>query len=282
MKPGIYQMTDEEYFAVEAASNSGLSTMLRSPAHWVTEQAAEKEETQLMTDGKSYHCAILEPELFMEKHAVLPEDAPKRPTKAQINAKKPTDEAVFRMNWWQTWDEASGNKIDVTKEKAAEFLEVGCMVRQHPELSIFFDNGVSERAVFANDPVTGMLCKCKPDYMSKLKEFKIVLEFKSTEDARKEAFRRIAHRFQYYKAAAFYQDVMEWSIGRPDLYLFVVFERDPPYGIKVYEVPPADLARGQRQYREALDLLAHCKETDTWPAYDTTIETLEYPTWDKE
>jgi hypothetical protein len=282
MKPGIYEMADEAYFADPATSNSDLKLLRRSAEHFKYLKAHPKERTPAMQAGSSLHCAILEPDNFMKRHAVIPDNAPRKPTTAQRNSAKPTPDAQERMQYWDQWELMNQGKLIVTPEKAAEYMEIGGLIRNHPELSVFFDSGKAEHAVFGEDPETGLMCKCKPDYLTRIKDYKICIEVKSCEDARNHAFQRTAYNFQYFTAAAFYQDVMSWSIGAPDAYLIVAFERDPPYGMKIYEVSEESIERGREQYRESLALMKQCMEDDHWPIYDTDIELLELPHWAKE
>jgi hypothetical protein len=281
MEPGIYDISDEQYFGVKAASNSGLKLIrTRSPGHFIHQQRNPKDPTPDMLAGISWHCAILEPESFMDRHAIVPENAPRKPTAPQIKAYKagkPTEKGEVSCRYWEQWGAMNDGKTIIDTETAAEYLEIGNAIRNHPELSAYFDNGKSEQAVFAHDPKTGVLCKCKPDYLTCLKGYNICLELKSTEDATSKRFQRTALNFGYFQAAAFYQDVMEWAIGRPDLYLIVAFEREAPYGVKVYEVTPEALRRGTEEYRAALNIYHECLMTDNWPLYDTDIEILEYP-----
>jgi len=279
MKPGIYEMEDEAYFADPAVSNSDLKLLRRSPAHFKYLKDNPKETTPAMAAGKSLHCAILEPERFMERHAIIPDNAPKKPTTAQRNSANPTEAAQQRIQYWDQWDMMNQGKLLITPEKAAEYLEIGGIVRNHPELSVFFDSGKAEHAVFGEDPETGILCKCKPDYLTRFDDFKVCLEIKSCEDSRPKPFQRTAYNFEYFTAAAFYQDVMEWSIGRPDLYLIVAFERDPPYGIQIYEVPDEAIERGRDWYDQSLSLYKQCLEDDNWPCYPLDIEVLDLPPW---
>jgi exodeoxyribonuclease VIII len=282
VKPGIYNITDEEYFAVEAASNSGLKAVGRSPAHFKYQQENPTPPSPQMLEGLSIHCATLEPDQFTARHAIIPDNAPRKPTIAQINSKKPSEKALESMQFWEQWDLLNKSKLVVTTEDAAKYLEIGKLIRTHPELSVFFEKGKAEQAVFATDPNTGVLCKCKPDFLTEVKGYKICLELKTAPDARPVAFRRDAFKFGYFTAAAFYQDVMGWSIGRPDLYLFIVIERDPPYGIKTYEPTAESIFRGTDLYRANLDLYAYCMKTGEWPNYDVAVEPLDMPGWDRD
>lgn len=281
-QPGIHDMPDEEYFALEAANNSGLKDMTRSPAHFQHRKKNPKPESPQMKAGKCLHTAILEPEKFLDRYAILPPSAPLPPTEKMRANPKPTPEIYERIDFWDNWELLNANKEIIKGENAGEYLEIGNLIRNHPELALFFESGKAEQVILANDPQTGVLCKCKPDHMTRVSGSNIVIELKSTDDCRPDAFTRTAYNFGYFQASAFYQDVMSWSIGAPDLYLIVAFEREAPYGIKIYEVAEDDVERGRRQYRSALDLYAYCLETNEWPLYNTTIELLEMPYWAKE
>ena len=283
MKPGIYAMSDKDYFAAEAINNSGLKAMLVSPAHFKWQQDHPKEATKDMLAGSACHCAILEPDQFMSRYAVLPDNAPARPTPQMLAAKKPSESSQQRIQFWQTFEAQNADKEILTNEQAAEFMHIGQTIRDHPELKRFFEAGKAEQAVFGIDPETELLCKCKPDYLTVVGKYKVMLEMKSTDDARPGPFQRKAMNFGYFQAAAFYPDVMEWAgLGAPDLYLIVAFERDPPYGVKIYEVPDEAKDYGRRQYRAALNLYKHCLDMGEWPNYDTTIEILELPRWARD
>jgi len=283
MKPGIHQIPDAEYFAAEAINNSALKDILVSPAHYKWRKDNPKEPTPAMLSGSACHCAILEPDQFMSRYAVLPDNAPARPTPQMLGAKNPSESSAQRIQFWNTFEAQSAGREIISNEQAAEFMHIGTTIRNHPELAVMFNGGMAERAVFAHDPVTGLLCKCKPDYLNQVGKYKVMLEMKSTDDARPHMFQRIAMNFGYFQASAFYCDVMEWAgLGRPDLYLIVAFERNAPYGVKIYEVPEEAREYGERQYRAALNLYKHCLDTGEWPNYDTTIERLELPTWARE
>jgi exodeoxyribonuclease VIII len=280
-------MPDEKYFADPAVSNSDLKKVARSPAHFKEYKQNPPEPTKAMAAGSAGHCAILEPEEFSNRYSILPDNAPAKPTDAMLKAfekgSKQQQSSLDRIQFWSTFQRQSEGKLIISNEDAAKYLHIGGLIRNHPELSVFFESGLAERAIFAKDPVTGILCKCKPDYLTKVRDYKVMIEVKSTEDARPDAFTRTAYNFGYFQAAAWYTSLMDWAgLGAPDLYLIVVYERDPPHGIKIYEVPPEAMEFGERRYRQALDLYAYCKDMGEWPNYDTTVESLRLPNWAKD
>jgi len=284
LEPGVYQMPDEHYFALDAVSNSDLKQVIRSPAHYraYKDNPEEQKDTPDMFMGRALHCTVLEPEEFFNRYAILPATAPNKPTKAQLNAKNPAEKSVEAITFWHEFKEKAGDKDILTAIQADEYLKIGEIIRNHPELKNLLSGGMAERVVIAEDPVTGELCRCKTDYAVKLGDLRVIIDLKSAEDARPEAFQRNAYKYGYFNQAPFYSDIWEWAGYPIDLWIFAVFEKTAPYAVKLYEVLPDDMERGRAVYRMALNTFAECKATNTWPSYSTEIEQLYYPSWAKD
>ena len=279
-KPGIYPLSDEAYFAAEGINASGLKDILRSPAYFKERKENPKEPSWQMIDGTAMHCTALQPEEYEKRYVVLPDNAPLKPTEKMINDPNPKPEIASRVQFWNVFEKSAEGKIIVTQEKDQLYRRVGDMVQSHDELASILANGKAEQAIFAVDPVTKKTCKCKPDFLAEVGGYKIMLEFKTTDDARPDAFQRTAYNFGYYTSAAYYCDIMDWAgLTRPDVYFIVAAERDAPHGLKIYEVSEEALEYGERQYRKALNLYSYCTDMQEWPNYDTTIELLTLPGW---
>ncbi len=281
LEPGVYQLPDKQYFALDAVSNSDLKQMARSPAHYraYKDDPDRQKDSPAMLSGRVLHCAILEPEEFHNRHIIIPPDAPKKPTKAQINAPKPTPKAAASIEYWNKFE---GSEKDIlTTAQADNFLHIAETVRHHPELKNYLHGGMAERVVIARDPDTGVLCRCKTDYAVKIADKRVILDLKSAEDARQAAFGKAAFNYGYFTQAAYYTDIWKWAGYPIDLWLFPVFEKEPPYAVKLYEILPEDMDRGREEYRKSLNTFAECQKSNEWPAYDTDISVLRYPAWAK-
>jgi hypothetical protein len=57
-------------------------------------------------------------------------------------------------------------------------------------------------------------------------------------------------------------------------------EKGPPYAVAVYEADADFLRRGERDFRKAVQLLAECRRTGEWPAYQRDeVELIGLPPW---
>jgi len=283
VRPGAYKMPDHQYFASPGVSNSDLKLIARSPAHYQWAKANPKPDSDSQIAGRALHAAILEPDVFKERYAIVPADAPNKPTISQINAKNPSAKSIEAIEWWGRFEEASQGKEIISTAKYDEWMRTGEYVRQHPELRALIDIGIKEEAVFGYDPETGMLCRAKMDLRAQTASGLVLCDLKSSEDARPKAFQRAAFNYGYFSQGALYTDIHDWAgLGTVDIFINAVFERDPPHAVKLYEIPASQLERGRAEYRKALNTYADCIASNIWPAYNTDIEVLIYPPWAKE
>jgi len=279
--PGL---SNEQYHAAPGVSNSGLGLVERSPAHYYAKyldpNREPEEPTPAMRAGTALHTAILEPDTFAVRYVVVPQDAPRRPSVTQLNAKNPSADTVFAINWWAHFDAENAGREIITADEYERFMRCAAAVHAHPTIAYLIGKGVAEQSVFAVDPETGVIVKTRPDYLAKVDSATVYLDFKSTDDARPDAFARSCHNYGYNRQVALGEDALEWSgVGRPDATFLIPFERDNPHGVMVYE-PDADFrAIGRARYRRPLNTYAECLATNRWPCYPETVTPLSLPKW---
>ena len=111
----------EEYCTIPALNASTLKSP--TPAHMLHNltEDEDEEEKQHFKIGRLVHLASLEPDRFHESIAKIPEDAPKKPTKAQINAKKPSLDTLQSIQFWTHFNETNAGR---TMLKADELDQV--------------------------------------------------------------------------------------------------------------------------------------------------------------
>lgn len=266
MKPGIYTHLDgDAYHAAPGISNSGLGIIAeKTPAHYKASRDQSPVETPVKASGKRLHCAILEPHEFERIYVPIPK------IDRRTNAGKAEQAA---------WDAANAGKLPINPDEREQVLRIRDTLHADRCVSELLSGDRKERSIFAKDPETGVLVKCRPDNDSFITAYRNLVDIKSTEDASPENFMWSAYHYGYFRQAAFYLDVCEWegSEPPPEKFFFIAFEKQPPYGFVVYEASPRFLARGREAYRMALNTYAECLESGIWPCYEPGVHSIDLP-----
>jgi hypothetical protein len=278
-------LPEADYRADPAVANSDLKYMRRSAAHFYDARLDPDREPEVDTtakiEGRALHCAILEPHTFGQRFYFVDEGMP-RDLRHLRNAKSPSPDTVAAIKAWDDFEARNAGKQIIARSSTVKVQKAAQRIRQHPELMAYLRTGAAEESIFARDPVTGVPVKIRTDWRTTIDGLRIVLDFKSCEDARPEAFSRDAEKYGYFQGGAWYCDVHEWAgLGKVDLYLLVAFEKTGP-GVMIYELQDSELDAGRRAYRPALDLYAHCMAVGEWPSYSTDITPLRRPAWAKD
>jgi hypothetical protein len=235
-----------------------------------------REETPAMMIGTAIHAAVLEPDKFAADYVVLPDDRPRRPTSIQLNAKKPSDETLAAIDWWDRFTEANTGRVVITGEDYAACQAIAAQVRTHPAARALFRDGKAEQSAFWIDPETKVLCKARPDWMMP----GAILDVKSTENASLSAFQRSVVSWRYHVQAAWYLDGLAQATGeRVEAFIFCCFEKKPPYAAAFYYADADMIELGRREYRQALRVYADCLSADKWPGYTNEILPISLPVW---
>jgi exodeoxyribonuclease VIII len=150
-------------------------------------------------------------------------------------------------------------------------------VRRHPLASRMIRDGVSELTLKWTDQETGLTCKSRLDYY--VESLGMIVDAKSCLDARWEPFRRDMIKHGYEIQDALYRSAALTLGLRVQHFVFLAVEKTPPYAVATYTLDANGIASGYSKARAAIDTLAHCVKTKTWPGYDVGIQTIDWPTW---
>jgi exodeoxyribonuclease VIII len=127
-------------------SASGMRHLARSPWHF--RNRVEIESTKAMLNGSLAHCAQLEPGALSARYVVVPDEAPKRPTKAQWGAAKPSPASVAQMEWWTGFLKTCGERIVVDAGDYAVTQQQLVALQLDPDIAKLFAKGSGEVSVF--------------------------------------------------------------------------------------------------------------------------------------
>jgi len=278
----VYDLDIKKYHSGAGISKTGLSDLQRSPfmywaKHLNPDRPADKERAGQL-EGNLAHCAILEPDQFNKRYAIIPEDAPNRPTSRQINAKEPSTATLIAISYWKQFNADHNNATIITPAQYETAMRQGDSVRSQPQAKELLDNGQPEISAYWIDPDTGVLCRCRPDWVSQVGGGVILPDVKTCSDASPEDFARQVARKGYHMQAAYYTDGYG-AAAKTLVHAFVFFavEDQYPWASCAMTLDPDGEALGRATYQSLLQTYARCQETNTWPSYSDAIELISLP-----
>ncbi|MDX2458705.1 MAG: PD-(D/E)XK nuclease-like domain-containing protein, partial [Gammaproteobacteria bacterium] len=258
-EPGIYDVPADLYHADPCAEPSigagGLHTLITDcPAlYWhasALNPLRPAFDTKAYLFGRAAHLLLLEPQRFFAGVKILPHGfrANSDAGKAVLGAARRVGQMVLKM---------------------AEFEVLVAMktaVMAHDFAGMAFLDGQPERTLVWRDTETGVLLRCRPDFLPA--NGRHIPDYKTAASARPDRFVRDAYAFGYHMRAAHYLDGIAAVTGTaPDSYFFVVQEKTPPYLVTCVTLDSAAIDWGRIQNRKAIHLFADCLAADRWPGY---------------
>lgn len=269
MEPGIYfDIPNEKYHAGPGISNSGLADILQSPFHyWSRHLDPNRPEREVLSgqeDGTLTHCGILEPDQLLERYVVGPD----------INKNRKD---------WKEFCALHPDKIAIKPDQYTRTIRQREAVWAIPDIAEALSNGRPEVSAYWEDPETGVLCRCRPDFVHNAGAGDILIDVKTFTDARPEEFARQCARKDYHRQAKYYSDGYAIASGRPVLgFIFLAVETAWPFSAHATMLDEDSIEAGRAQYRTALDIYADCLAKDQWPGYPQTIDIMRLPPWKME
>jgi exodeoxyribonuclease VIII len=254
MKPGIYtadQISNAEYHAGPGISCTGLKKIAVSPAHF---KYGEFKQTAAMAMGSATHSAILEPDSFAKQYVTLPDGKDRRSTE------------------YKALCAANGTDNVLVSADASQISAMQSAVRANPVANkwLYQEQGRNELSVYAKDPETGILVRCRFD---RLLDRRFSPDLKTTTDASPRGFSNAIAKYGYAFQAAFYLDTYYWATGDVlDGFGFIAVESKAPHNVMCYRLDDESIAVGREQYRSALNIYANCLESGVWDGYDGASE----------
>jgi hypothetical protein len=146
-----------------------------------------------------------------------------------------------------------------------------------PIVADILASGVAEASAFWEDPYTGVLCRCRPDYAA---DCGVLLDVKTVGNSDPEDFRLQAARMRYDVQDAFYSEGYGIASGSPvKRFAFLTVETSYPYFAAVHELRPESKAAGAEKARAALNTYAECLRSNEWPNYGSESHQIQMPAW---
>lgn len=250
--------------------SSHVDELLRSPGHYLTMLTSPQKDSEALRFGRLFHYLLLEcanPTNELDRYWFKPPEVDLRTKvgKEWVAQKDPSlrlDENDFHN--------LKGMLKSVDSD---EFLK-GVLLSPYTqtELPLAWQN--SEYDI----PCTGKADLVYfPPLEENLDDDCLIIDFKTTDDARKHSVASSIKRYLYHCQAAMYCDgvTQKYCLDKEPRYMIVAVEKQPPYGLQKYELSSATLEKGREIYWQVASIYATCLRNNDWPIYEAKIEVLD-------
>ncbi len=239
----IEDMPNSEYHAHEGMSKTKLDLFAKDPAalEWAKNCPVDSVKMEALNFGDAMHAICLEPARLKSDFAVMPE------IDGRTNAGK-ADKAAFMA--------ANADKQILTFDEHKKLNLMFESVMAHPFARRLIEaDGLAESSYFWTDPVTGLLCKCRPD--KNIKGTRYLVDIKTT-DTIANFERYSVEDYRYHVQAPWYLDGVN-AVGGDDEkteFIFLVVQKTIELGrypVRCVVLPEEAVIYGRKLYRKNLN-----------------------------
>lgn len=281
-------------------------------------EAAEREQLDAALWSATDALQALKLPELKERIAALNEKRPGLLTTTNMNRNELAD--LLRAHGKQVtlwsdvqaeWLQNNGHRTVLNQDQWDQLHQMRDAVMAHPAARALLSvPGWAELSVYWNDPVTGELCRCRPDFW---RQDGVLVDLKTTEDASADEFARSIANWRYHVQHPFYVDGVTEALKQasaknlaeafgvdntqpstlpppappaPKAFVFLAVEKTAcvvngqAKGVAVYSLDAESVALGRVLYRADLNTYADCNATGVWPGYGDKIQNIKVPAWE--
>lgn len=291
-EPGFYAMSLERHHNQPCNGTSVTSGVLRkmeldSPAdvwafHKLNPNRWEPKKTDALRLGSAMAAYIESGEQGLrEMYQLIPADAPRKPTPAQLKAFEEDRATPTGQNSVAFWRAVEVDGRPVITQKELDHLKVmGEVLRNDPN-AVMAMSGLPEITMAWFDEATDLWCLARPDQVSfdgALSDYKKVAPGQHPFNYHLCDRRILTHG--YDMQMAFASDAFEALTGEKPNAVGLVFQSDqPPHHVILRDISEEDLAMGSFRNRRALRRFRECLDADHWPGPGDDIGAFQRPEW---
>lgn len=234
----LIEITDEQYFAADGVSSSGLKQFAKSPAHFQNYLTAPSKTSTAFNVGSLTHSLILE---GRQDWVINDGNRRTKAVREEIEEIEKTGKIVIK----------SGEDDDILKmSESVKNHALGKYLGKDPKRS--------ELAGFAVDPDTGLLLKAKFDYAPS--SGSVLFDLKTCQDASEREFKWSIKKYGYDIQACHYLNVARLCGMDYEQFIFIAVEKSAPYGANAIMLDAESMERAESKYRLLLESFKDCEE----------------------
>lgn len=246
IKTGLhFDLPELDYHGHQGSlSQSGIKTLLESPARFAWERANPAPPTQAMEFGSIAH---------MMRLGVGPEVVVIAADSRRTNAVQEAEAAA-----------REAGKIPLLTKEYKVVCDMAEAADRDPIVRALLSGGEPEVSAFWPDEETGVLRRGRFDYMRD----DLIVDYKTAANASPRSFGRTAYSFGYYIQHPYYVDLaLACDMAGVRSMVFLVQDKRPPFCVAALELDKDAVHLGREKAAKGLQIYRDCTEADVWPAW---------------
>jgi hypothetical protein len=264
----------EQYAAEPGFRASWLNKLKISPQHFLAMKNQEDEDTPAKRLGRLIHSVFENGEKFMDTYIVEPKFTGK--TKDGKESARSGEAIQAKKDWYASLD---AEAVVVTSEELEVLVGIANQVKNSRLLTNMLKGSVRESSLWVDDPETGVLLQCRPDFVT---ASGYIVDIKSTrQNARDfpgDIFSdKYGKRFYVLSAAHYVHCARVAKLSKTDSITLLAVETHAPFGFIPYVLDIGCLGPGEQWRSHLMSIYAECLKTGVWPGYPDEVQGLVPP-----
>lgn len=273
---------------LDSAGFLSASTISKSGDMFKFMSLEDTPPTSDMAWGSLVDLMWLTPEDWDDHVVLIPKDAPKKPTKTQIESPRPTAIALERINWWQAFDKKCFGKMAIPHSLKEEIDKAVSNLNAHP-LSQHIKSHSKAQVILEGESdklhpgPESIRAKAMMDLLpsggtitvdGKTVELdSCVVDLKQTNDIGPFGLRKAMRTFEYALKTKWYLKMLQAAGDEKRVNSILIFQHSkPPYDIRVIQIDPTDLEYADTEITKRIDAMRKVDPKDL-----NTLFNLEVP-----
>lgn len=278
----IRGMPIDVYHKHPALSESGLKTLLDCPARYYYKYLSgdyEPKEKPSFKIGKACHKYILEGEdAFYKEYWHNPYSDLTKTELVRILQDKFNYDCTIKnypicdlMDMLLTSEGIEQKNIHLNRNELNQVIGTARAIKQNKKAyNAFHQKGESEISLFWIDEETGLMLKCRPDYLPE--NHLLVPDYKTCQSVNPETFYGDFIKYGYHIEAAMYMAGIKAVFGDDvETFFFVAQEKEEPYITQVYVPDDAIVTYGDKAVRLGIEKFIECQQKGFWGTYSEDV-----------
>lgn len=288
----IRNLSFDEYRAIDAVNQSFLSEWEENALRAEWERENPREKTPALILGERVHTAVLEPERFKKTYRCATwldrRSNHGKERWAAVLADHKGDEKAAEKAWKSLCDRVNGEYEKIVAEVGEEGLISDDEMRQCAEMCRSLESheragkllgSLDERELTLVFDLHGVRCKARIDGVKRAGGFTILVDLKTTESAKDEAFFASIFTYKYYRQAAFYLAGARACGIEATHFSIAAIEKEAPWGRNLFRLSDRAIEQGEREIEGALLKYSLCRGSKQTPGYSRNVIEADLPEW---